>query len=186
MQKLWIAFVIAVGLVCAPPAILAQQSPTGQVRDGSHGFDWEIGAWDTQVRVRAPLSTAETWTEFRGTSIVHGFSNNRSNLVDLAVANTSGGRIEGVSLRLYNPQTQQWSLNFASIRAGILTPPVYGGFANGRGEFYGQDTVDGRTVLVRFVISDITANSAHFEQSFSADGGRTWIANWIATDARRR
>jgi hypothetical protein len=148
-MRFWRVVMVAAGLALAPatPA-LAQQATTAQARDGAHDFDWEIGAWDTIVRVRAPLSTQENWTEFRGTSIVHGFANNRANLVDLAVASTSGGRIEGVSLRLFNPQTQQWTLNFASMRDGALTPPVHGGFANGRGEFYGQDTVDGRTVLV--------------------------------------
>ena len=182
---------VAAGLLCNSAPVLAQAAQAAQPaqaapHDGAHDFDWEVGAWDTQVRVRAPLSTAENWTAFHGASIVHGFSNNRANLVDLSVASASGVHIEGVSLRLYNPQTQQWTLNFASMRAGVLTPPVYGGFVGGRGEFYGADTVDGRSVLVRFVISDINANSAHFEQAFSTDGGRTWIANWIAIDTRRR
>lgn len=153
-------------------------------RDGARDFDWEIGSWDTHVRVRAPLSEGAAWTEFRGTSIVHAFADGRSNLVDLSVV-SGGRRIEGVSLRLYNPQTRQWSLNFASMRNGVLTAPVYGDFENGRGVFYGQDTVDGCLVLVRFVISDVTASSARFVQSFSADGGQTWIDNWIAIDTRR-
>jgi hypothetical protein len=154
-------------------------------RDGARDFDWEIGAWDTVVQVRAPLSNEATWTEFRGTSIVHAFAEGRSNLVDLDVANGER-RIEGVALRLYSPQSGQWSLNFASMRDGLLTAPVYGGFENGRGVFYGQDRLDSRTVLVRFVISDITSTSARFVQAYSADGGQTWIDNWIATDTRRR
>lgn len=153
--------------------------------DGAHDFDWEIGAWDTHVRVRAPLSTEENWTEFRGTSVVHGFSANRSNLVELDIGNDAR-RIQGVSLRLYNPQTRQWSINFASMGDGVLTPPLYGAFTNGRGEFYGQDTLDGRVVLVRFVITQEQRGTARFEQSYSADGGQTWITNWIAVDTRRR
>lgn len=156
-----------------------------QNADGAHDFDWEIGAWHTQVRVRAPLSEAAAWTEFRGTSIVRAVSGGRANLVEIDVA--SGERqIEGVSLRLYNPQTRQWSLNFASMRDGVLTSPVYGGFESGRGVFYGQDSVDGRVVLVRFVISDVSATGARFVQSYSGDGGQTWIDNWIAVDTRRR
>ncbi|QGZ96790.1 hypothetical protein [Terricaulis silvestris] len=151
--------------------------------DGARDFDWEIGAWNTHVRVRAPLSEDGAWTEFRGASIVHAFADGRANLVDLNVVN-GDRRIEGVSLRLFNPQTQQWSLNFASMRDGQLTSPVYGGFENGRGVFYGQDSVDGRVVLVRFVISDVSANTARFVQSYSADGGVSWIDNWIATDTR--
>jgi hypothetical protein len=158
-------------------------SPAAAQRDGARDFDWEIGAWDTHVRVRAPLSEEGAWTEFQGTSIVHAFADGRANLVDLNVANGER-RIEGVSLRLFNPQTQQWSLNFASMRDGQLTPPVYGGFENGRGVFYGQDGVDGRIVLVRFVISDVSTNAARFVQSYSSDGGVSWIDNWIATDTR--
>lgn len=173
-----LCLLLLVGWLCATTQVQAQTA------DGARDFDWEIGAWDTLVRVRAPLSQDAAWSEFHGASIVHAFADGRANLVDLNVANGER-RIEGVSLRLYNPQTQQWSLNFASMRDGVLTPPVYGGFEQGRGVFYGQDAVEGRVVLVRFVIFDITATSARFVQSFSADGGQTWIDNWIATDTRR-
>lgn len=170
---------IVVGVLCAPMNALAQAA-----RDGARDFDWEIGAWDTHVRVRAPFSTEENWGEYRGTSVVHAFADGRANLVDLDVANAARA-IQGVSLRLYNPQTQQWSINYASMRDGTLTAPLHGSFENGRGVFYGQDTHEGRVVLVRFVISDITQTSARFVQSYSADGGRTWIDNWIAIDSRR-
>ena len=39
-------------------------------------------------------------------------------------------------------------------------------------------------IFVRFVISEVTADSARFEQAFSQDGGRTWETNWIAIDTR--
>lgn len=168
------------------PCAFAQSPQPAQVEretDGADDFDWEIGAWDTVVRVRAPLDANAAWTEFRGTSVIEGMQEGRANYVDLDVRNDER-RIEGISLRLYNPQTGQWSLNFASMRDGLLTAPVYGGFENGRGVFYGTDNVDGRVVLVRFVISDITPTSARFVQSYSADAGATWIDNWIATDAQ--
>jgi len=65
-----------------------------------------------------------------------------------------------------------------------MTPPTIGEFKNGRGEFYSQETLNGRAILVRFVISDITPESCHFEQAFSDDGGKTWEVNWIAVDKR--
>ncbi len=163
---------------------LCARAISAQAPDGAHAFDWEIGSWTTVVRVRPALDAAAEWTEFRGTSVVTAFAGGRSNLVDLDVA--SGDRhIAGVSLRLFSPQGGQWSLNFASMRDGQLTAPVHGGFQEGRGKFYGEDTVDGRVVLVRFVISDITPTSARFVQSYSADGGRTWVDNWVAVDTRR-
>ena len=109
--------------------------------------------------------------------------NGRANLVELVVDGPAG-HIEGLSLRLYNPQSRQWSLNFSNSRDGLLTPPVFGGFAGGRGEFFGQDTLNGQAILVRFVISEITPNSCRFEQAFSVDGGRNWEVNWIAVDTR--
>lgn len=176
----------ALATIMLAAALLVAPSADAQtaVRDGARDFDWEIGSWETHVRVRAPFSAEEQWSEFRGISDVRALSDGRANTVDLNVA-SGDRRIEGVSLRLYNPQTGQWSINFASMRDGLLTAPLFGGFSGGRGLFYGQDTVDGRTVLVRFVISEVTANSARFEQAYSADGGVTWVVNWIAEDTRR-
>lgn len=165
----------------------AQPAPaTVAARGGQHAFDWEIGTWKTEVRLLAkPLSGSHEWVNYRGTSVVRKFLDGRANLVELRVEGPVG-RIEGVSLRLYNPQTQQWSLNYANARNGALTRPVHGGFINGRGEFYGQEDLDGRAVLVRFVISDVSTDTARFEQAYSADGGRTWETNWVAVDTRIR
>ena len=49
---------------------------------------------------------------------------------------------------------------------------------------FGQDSLNGRAILVRFVISDIKPDSCRFEQSFSEDDGKTWEVNWIAIDSR--
>jgi hypothetical protein len=109
----------------------------------------------------------------------------RANLVELTVDGPAG-HIEGLSLRLYNPESRQWSLNFSNSASGTLSVPTIGEFKNGRGEFYDQETLNGRAILVRFVISDITPDSVHFEQAFSDDGGKTWEVNWIADDTRMR
>jgi hypothetical protein len=153
-------------------------------REGSHDFDWEFGTWATHVKVlRSPLSPEATWVEYNGSSIVHSLCGGRANLVELDVAGPSG-RIQGVSLRLYNAEGRQWSLNFASMADGLLTVPSTGEFTDGRGAFYGADTLRGRAILVRFLIFDMTADSARFEQSYSADGGTTWELNWVAVDTR--
>ncbi len=164
----------------APPAILAVES----AHDGRQDFDFEIGTWKTHIkRLVHPLTGSDTWVEYDGTSVVRKIWEGRANLLELEVAGPAG-RIEGLSLRLYNPETHQWSLNFSNSRVGTLATPTIGAFSNGRGEFYDQETLNGRAILVRFVISDITPISAHFEQSFSSDGGKTWEVNWIATDTR--
>lgn len=153
-------------------------------RDGQHDFDFEVGTWKTHVsRLKDPLSGSKTWVEYEGTTVVRKVWNGRAILVEL-VADGPAGHFEGLSLRLYNPQTRQWSLNFANSSDGVLTPPTIGEFKNGRGEFFSQETLNGRAIFVRFVISDITPNSCRFEQAFSDDGGKTWEVNWIATDTR--
>ena len=153
-------------------------------RDGQSDFDFEIGTWKTNLkRLLNPLSGSTTWVEYEGTTVVRKVWNGRANLVEL-VADGTAGHFEGLSLRLYNPQSRQWSLNFANVKSGVMTQPTIGEFKNGRGEFYSQETLDGRAILVRFVISDITQNSCRFEQAFSDDGGKTWEVNWIAVDTR--
>jgi hypothetical protein len=153
-------------------------------RDGQHDFDFEIGTWKTELSVlQRPLTGSKTWVRYEGTSVVRKVWDGRANLVELQ-AKGSAGHIEALSLRLYNPESRQWSLNFSNSRSGTLSPPSYGEFRNGRGEFLGQEMLDGRAILVRFVISNITADSCRFEQAFSDDGGKTWEVNWIATDTR--
>jgi hypothetical protein len=188
-------FLLLWGLVLAlaPRSGLAQQpSDTGNAsesgasagRDGQHDFDFEIGTWHTRLsRLLHPLTGSNTWVEYEGTSVARKVWNGRANLLELEVDGRAG-HIEGLSLRLYDPQSRQWSLNFANSRGGTLSPPTIGEFKNGRGLFVGQETLNGRSILVRFVISDITPTSAHFEQAFSDDGGATWEVNWRATDTR--
>jgi len=156
------------------------------VRDGQHDFDFEIGTWTTHLRRRLhPLTGSNTWVEYEGQSVVRKIWDGRANLVELE-ADGPAGHFEGLNLRLYNPQSHQWSLNFASSSGGSLSQPTMGEFKNGRGEFYDQETLDGRAILVRFVVSEITAESCRFEQAFSDDGGKTWEVNWIATDTRMK
>jgi len=151
-------------------------------RDGQHDFDFEIGTWKTHLkRLAHPLTGSSEWIECEGTSLVRRVWNGRANLVELE-ADCPGGHFQGLNLRLYNPQSHQWSLNFSNSSDGTMSQPTIGEFRNGRGEFYDQETFKGRAILVRFVISDITQNSCRFEQSFSDDGGKTWEVNWIATD----
>jgi hypothetical protein len=153
-------------------------------RDGQHDFDFEIGTWKTHLkRLVHPLSGSTTWVEYDGITLVRKVWDGRANLIELK-ADGSAGHFEGLNLRLYNPEAHQWSLNFANAGSGTISTPTIGEFKNGRGEFFDQETVNGRAIFVRFVISDISANSVHFEQAFSDDGGKTWEVNWIATDTR--
>lgn len=179
--------VLALLVILFPMRGDAQQKstqPASVEQDGQHDFDFEIGTWKTQLsRLQRPLSGSTTWVKYEGTSVVRKVWNGRANLVEL-VADGPAGHLEALSLRLYNPQTRQWSLNFSGGNSGVMSEPVFGAFKNGRGEFYGQETYNGRAIFVRFIISDITPDSCRFEQAFSDDGGKTWEVNWIAVDTR--
>jgi len=182
-----IAVTVVLANIASPPSFAQTTVSQPAARDGQQDFDWEIGTWTTKVKVRRnPLSgTAPDWAEYQGTSVVKPLLDGRANFVELSVAGPRG-KIEGGSLRLYSPKARQWSLNYASARGGVLTAPVFGSFdGRGRGFFYGQDTLDGRIIFVRFIVTQVSRREAHFEQAYSTDGGQSWEDNWIAVDTRR-
>ncbi|HLV88483.1 MAG TPA: hypothetical protein VKV39_15975 [Candidatus Sulfotelmatobacter sp.] len=181
---------------CCLPALLAgtllalltsmpaAAQPKPELHDGQHDFDFELGSWKIHLkRLLNPLTGSSSWQEFDGTSVTRKVWNGRANLEEFET-DGAAGHIEGLTLRLYNPQSRQWSLYWANAKDGILNQPTIGEFKNGVGEFIDQEPYKGRSILVRFLWSAITPNSAHFEQSFSDDGGRTWEVNWITDQTR--
>ena len=183
---------IVFGLLAAipPPAVPASalsgppESLPAAPPDGRHDFDYSIGRWETRLsRLERPLTGSTTWVHYRGTTVVRLVWGGAANLVELDVSGPAG-RLEVLSLRLYDPSSRRWSLHAASRRAGTLTIPAVGGFREGRGEFFARETLDGRPIDVRFVITHLTPDATRYEQAFSADGGRSWEVNWIAVDTR--
>jgi hypothetical protein len=176
-------------LAASPQNSGASSTSQQPERDGQHDFDFELGSWKTHLKLSSrlghPFTGADTWSVYEGTSVVRKIWNGKGNIVELEVDGPTG-HVEGLNLHLYNPQSHQWSLNFANSRVGSVGVPTVGEFKNGRGEFYDQETINGRVMLVRNVWSDITPDSCHFEQAFSDDGGKTWETNWVATDTRVR
>jgi hypothetical protein len=160
-----------------------QHIPTA--RDGQHDFDFELGTWTIHLkRLMHPLTSSTSWVEFDGTSVTRKLWNGRAEIEEFETDSPAAGHIEGLTLRTYNPQTHQWSLYWANSEDGVIVPPQVGQFENGRGEFYAMDTLNGKPIIVRFVWSKTTTNSPHFEQAFSADGGKTWEVNWITDQTR--
>lgn len=154
------------------------------MRDGQRDFDFHLGSWTTRLsRLLRPLTGSDEWGEYEGTTVVRPVWGGLANLVELDVTGGSG-RLQVLSLRLYSPETREWSLNSASSRSGVLSVPAIGAFKDGRGEFLNAESLDGRPIVSRFAIFEITRSSCRFEQAFSADGGKTWELNWVATDTR--
>ena len=155
-------------------------------RDGSHDFDFELGKWRIKIRkLEKPLSGEKKWIELSGTSTTLPIWGGKAQVEELELDGAGGAHIQGMTLRTYSVTGHQWYLNWQNVKtAGAFGPPTVGAFENGRGEFYDQEEWNGKMILVRAVWSNITKTSAHFEQSFSTDGGKTWEANWITDQTR--
>ena len=175
---------LCAALSVSAPATAQPPSTAAERRDGQHDFDFEIGSWNIHLsRLQDRLAGSTTWVDFDGTSVTRKVWNGRANLEEFET-DSSQGHIEGLTLRMYNPQSHQWSIYWANGKDGILGQPMIGEFKNGRGEFFDQEPWKGRAVYVRFIWSDTTTKSPHFEQAFSDDGGKTWEVNWITNQTR--
>jgi len=163
----------------------AETAGPASAHDAQHDFDFVIGTWKSHVRrLQKPLTGSTSWIEGDATVSVRKIWNGRGDLEEIELT-TPAGHLEGLTLRLYDPQARQWRLYWANASQGVLTSPVsIGEFRDGRGEFYDQETLDGKIIFVRHRFSEITPKSYHFEQAFSADRGQTWEANWIADVTR--
>ena len=160
----------------------ASQSYATQQRDGSHDFDFLIGDWKAHVR-RLPdrLNGSDKWDVYDGISNHHKLLDTNANFEEFEVGSADKKlHIKGQTLRVYNPETHQWSIYLLDLDKGeVDVPPVVGAFHGDRGEFFHQETLRGRTILVRYVWLNISPKSARMEQSYSPDGGKSWEVNWI-------
>lgn len=180
------AVVLSLGLVAARPGeVSAQSAERGlETRDGRHDFDFELGSWTVRLsRLVRPLTGSTEWVVYEGSSVVRPVWGGLANLGELAVEGPTG-RILGLSMHLYNPQSGQWNIHWANSADGLLGEAMVGGFDGDEGRFHNQETFNGRAVIVRFIFSEMSEDSFRLEQAFSPDGGRTWEANWIAEFAR--
>jgi len=175
---------LKVTLTRASGAIRQNIPPVATGNAGQHDFDWQLGRWNVHMkRLQRPLTGATNWTELDGKVIVRPIWGGRANLAEITSEGPSG-KLQFLSLRLFDPQARQWSLNFASNDGGVLSTPMVGEFKDGRGEFYDYEPVNGRMTWVRFSFDDIRGGSNRDEQAFSPDGTRTWETNWINTSTR--
>ncbi len=151
---------------------------------GIRDFDFLIGRWQVKNRrLRQRLQNKQEWECFDATQCNQALPGGIGNFDDF-IAECWRPDFVGMSLRLFNPQTQLWSIYWLDNltagldTAGSLLPPVVGRFENGMGVFECEDMLEGRPIRVRYSWSDITPDSARWEQAMSDDGGATWEMNW--------
>ena len=172
-SSLRMAGVFVAALACSAPAFAAE-------RDGSHDFDFDFGVWKIHMsRLEKPLSGSKTWFQMDGTTTIRKIWDGRANVAEVEADGGGHPHLEILALRLYDPVAHEWSLNFSNSRVGTFGVPSVGKFENGRAVFMDQETYNGRTIWVRFIIGPTGPNSAHSEQAFSADQGKTWETNWV-------
>ena len=158
---------------------IADPEHTDPITPEQHQFDFDLGTWTTHTRrLLHPLTGSNTWVDLDGKTVVRKVWAGRANLAEYD-AEGAGAHVTLLALRWFNPTTHEWNLDFATPQVGTLGIPGVGTFKDGRAEFYGFDTVDGRNILIKFSIWKITGDTAQSEQAFSADGGKTWEVNWI-------
>jgi hypothetical protein len=148
---------------------------------GLHDFDFLFGHWQVHHRkLKKRLANNHEWVEFEGTlfsqPLMGGYAN-----VDDDVFEVPGAAYRGVAPRSFDAKSGQWSIWWMDSRfpAASMDPPVKGAFHNGVGTFYADDTENGKPVRIRFIWSQITPESCHWEQAYSPDGGKTWETNWV-------
>jgi hypothetical protein len=162
------------------------RNKTAGVPNALHDFDFLVGHWRVHHRkLKVRLANNREWIEFEGTLSSEPLMGGYSNVDDL-VLNVPGNPYRGVALRSFDTKSEQWSIWWLDSRTppGPLDPPMSGGFKDGVGIFYGDDTLNGKPVRARFIWSNITPTSCHWEQAYSPDGGKTWETNWVQ-DIRR-
>lgn len=147
--------------------------------DGRNDFDFLIGTWKVyHHRLKERLKGSSTWEDFEGDTVVRKILNGLGNM-DENIIHRQTGPVHAITLRLFDPKANEWSLYWAADLTGTLDVPMIGGFKNGVGEFYSQEVFEGHHIFSRFIWSEIAAASCKWEQAFSADGGKTWETNWV-------
>jgi hypothetical protein len=167
------------GALLAGPAV-ADSPAVAAGHDGQHDFDFDFGVWHTHIRrVLDPFSPGSEAIELNGTVSVRKVWGGRASLEEIEVDGPKG-HWEAMTLFLYNPSAQQWSMNFINARIGELNSPLIGSFHDGRAELIATDTFQGRPILVRGIWSEILPDSHRYQELYSADGGKTWAASFDA------
>ena len=176
-----IPFSTAAFLCTAATATIPANPANGAttMTDHAHDFDFLIGKWRVHHwRLKDRLAGSHEWVEFEGESRLWMTMDGHGTIDDNIIGLPSGP-YRAVGIRGYDPKTETWAIWWLDGRnPHHIEPPVIGNFQNGIGTFEGDDTFNDKPIKVRFVWSRITPTSAHWEQAFSPDGGKTWETNW--------
>lgn len=150
----------------------------------SKAFDFLVGQWKVENKVlNERFVKSEDWYEFEASLKVEKRAFGQ---VDKFAGIRQNTYFEGMTLRIFNPETDLWSLYWTDNWTPVLQPPLIGGFKNGVGKFYAKDLYNGRSIDIRFIWRDCESIHPIWEQAFSIDGGKTWEINWVMNFEREK
>lgn len=180
---------LALGLSLAaagPTGAQPQQEGTAPMpgkTGAAHDFDFMAGEWDvTNRQLKARGVGSQVWEEFPSHETCQLLM---GGMVSVDVATFPTKNFQGTTVRLYNPAEDEWAGYWINSKDGLLQPPVYGRFKDGKGVFAGDDMDGDKPVKVLFDWSDTNKAEPLWSQAFSYDGGKTWETNWIMEFRRR-
>ena len=154
---------------------------TASKTSSQHDFDFLAGKWTMDNRrLKCRLNNCTEWIEYKSSDENFGILLNGLANLDIYRTHfnpTSDQPYEGLTLRLFNPQTKLWSLYWVDSNLGILDPPVVGSFEGSIGTFYCKDVFQGKPILVMFKWDKTDPDHPVWSQAFSEDNGFTWEMN---------
>jgi hypothetical protein len=145
-----------------------------------HDFDFMVGEWRVHHhQLKERLAGSQEWRDFEGTTMLWKTMGGYGNVDDNVIEHPAGA-YRAMTVRAFDAKDRKWSIWWIDGRTpqAPVDPPMRGGFKDGVGTFYADDTFNGKPIRVRFTWSHITPKSGHWEQAFSPDGGTTWETNW--------
>lgn len=143
-------------------------------------FAFLNGEWRVRHRYLRSLEGEPQWMDRHGSAFHQELLGGVAN-IDEYLIHAPNGDSHALAIRLWDPAAEQWSIWWLDGREphGPLDPPVRGRFDGDIGTFYGDTTVSGRPLRVRFLWTSGNAGAARWEQAYSADEGGSWQPNWI-------
>lgn len=155
--------------------LIVVASPTSS----KHDFDFFEGEWNLHnKKLKTRLNGCTEWVAFPSTQKMYKILNGNGN-IDNFLASFDGEPFEGMSLRLFNPNTKIWSIYWADTNKGELDPPVKGSFEKDIAHFFTKDIFEGKPILVVFRWDVRDKENPVWSQAFSDDNGLTWEWNWF-------
>ena len=151
---------------------------TPSATSSQHDFDFYQGKWDLVNRkLKSRLEGCTEWEEFKSTQEMYKILNGLGN-IDNFLASFGGQPFEGMTVRLFDPNTRLWSMYCSDSDKGKLDPPVVGSFEQGIGHFFTKDQFRGQDILVVFRWDARDPLLPVWSQAFSDDNGINWEWNW--------